>query len=311
MFVGFLIMIATVIISTENPLSGIGSNSPGFLNPFTDSSDSPITLTFVLSAAGWGFGAFGAQRLLQRFMALEREDRIAQSRNISTVWLVAVYGFAFVLGLLARPDLSEVGLLLDVTDAERIFLVVSEVFFHPVVTGLLLTAVIAAVMSTADSQLLLASAVAADDLPFVRRVASGLTADAQVWLGRLLLVVIGCIAAAISILDPESIFDLVSYAWGGMGAAFGPVTILALYWRRFNFWGATASILAGTAVATVWRYLDGGPAGIWDIQPATPGFLIGISVGVAVCLLTPKPSREVVDLFDRVNVGQQARIARG
>ncbi len=178
-------------------------------------------------------------------------------------------------------------------------------------TGLLLTAVIAAVMSTADSQLLLASAVAAADLPFVRRVASGLTADAQVWLGRLLLVVIGCIAAAISILDPESIFDLVSYAWGGMGAAFGPVTILALYWRRFNFWGATASILAGTVVATVWRYLDGGPAGIWDIQPATPGFLIGMSVGVAVCLLTPKPSREVVDLFDRVNVGQQARIARG
>ena len=96
-----------------------------------------------------------------------------------------------------------------------------------------------------------------------------------------------------------------------MGAAFGPVTILALYWRRFNFWGATASILAGTVVATVWRYLDGGPAGIWDIQPATPGFLIGMSVGVAVCLLTPKPSREVVDLFDRVNVGQQARIARG
>ena len=85
MFVGFLLMIATVIIPTENPISGIGSNSPGFLNPFTDSRDSPITLTFVLSAAGWGFGALGAQRLLQRFMALEREDRIAQSRNISTV----------------------------------------------------------------------------------------------------------------------------------------------------------------------------------------------------------------------------------
>ena len=86
-----------------------------------------------------------------------------------------------------------------------------------------------------------------------------------------------------------------------MGAALGPVTVLALYWRRFNFWGATASILAGTAVASLWGYLDGGPSGMWDIQPATPGFLIAMSVAVVVSLLTPKPSGEVVRLFDRVS----------
>ena len=192
-------------------------------------------------------------------------------------------------------------MMAEVTDAERIYLVVSEVLFHPAVTGLLLTAVIAAVMSTADSQLLLASAVATDDLPFMRRVTYGVAANARVWLGRLLLVVIGGIAAAVSILYPESIFDLVSYAWGGMGAAFGPVMILALFWRRFNFWGAAASIVAGTAVASVWWYLSGGPSGLWDIQPATPGFLAAMLVAVAVSLLTPKPSREVVDLYDRVN----------
>ena len=118
---------------------------------------------------------------------------------------------------------------------------------------------------------------------------------------RLLLVVIGCISAAISILYPESIFNLVSYAWGGMGAAFGPITILALYWRRFNFWGATASVVAGTVAASVWAYMSGGPSGMWDIQPATPGFLIASVAAVAVSLLTPEPSRAVVDLFDKVN----------
>ncbi len=301
MLVSLLIMTATLTISTGNPFAGITGESPGFLNPFTDNSGTPISFTFVLSAAGWTFGAFGAQRILQRFMAVEREDRISRSRNMSAIWLVAVYGLAIALGLLARPALSEVGLLPAVTDAERIFLLVSEVFFHPVVTGLLLTAVIAAVMSTADSQLLLASAVATDDLPYIKSFAYGITANARVWLGRLLLVVIGCIAAAISILYPESIFDLVSYAWGGMGAAFGPVMILALFWRRFNFRGAAASILTGTAVATFWAYLDGGPSGLWDIQPATPGLLIATLVAIVVSLLTRKPSREVVALFDKVN----------
>ena len=160
-------------------------------------------------------------------------------------------------------------------------------------------------MSTADSQLLLASAVATDDMPFIRRVAFRITANARIWMGRALLVAIGCIAVAISILYPESVFELVSYAWGGMGAAFGPVTILALYWRRFNFWGATSSIVAGTVVASVWGYLSGGPSGIWDIQPATPGFLVAISVAVAVSVLTPKPPREVVELFDRVTSGSE------
>ena len=301
MLVSLLIITVTLTASAESPFSEIGGDHPGFMNPFSDTEGASISFMFVLSAAGWAFGAFGAQRILQRFMALERQDRVSQSRNISLVWLVAVYGLAVAVGLIAHTTLSHPAMATEVTDPERIYLVVSEVFFHPVVTGLLLTAVIAAVMSTADSQLLLASAVATDDLPIFKRIAYGITANARVWLGRLLLVVIGCISAAISILYPESIFNLVSYAWGGMGAAFGPITILALYWRRFNFWGATASVVAGTAAASVWAYMSGGPSGMWDIQPATPGYLIASAVAVVVSLLTPEPSSEVVDLFDKVN----------
>ena len=301
MLVSLLIITVTLTASVESPFSEIGGDHPGFMNPFTDTEGASISFMFVLSAAGWAFGAFGAQRILQRFMALERQDRVSQSRNISLVWLVAVCGLAVAVGLIAHTTLSHPAMATEVTDPERIYLVVSEVFFHPVVTGLLLTAVIAAVMSTADSQLLLASAVATDDLPIFKMIAYGITANARVWLGRLLLVVIGCISAAISILYPESIFNLVSYAWGGMGAAFGPITILALYWRRFNYWGATASVVAGSAAASVWAYMSGGPSGMWDIQPATPGFLIAAAVAVIVSILTPKPSSEVVDLFDRVN----------
>ena len=301
MLLSLLIIVVALTVATDRPFSGIGGTSPGFLSPFTDAAGSPITVTFALSAAGWAFGAFGAQRILQRFMALEREDLVPRSRNISTLWISTVYALAILVGLLAYPALAEAGALADVIDPERVYFVVSEIFFHPIVTGLLLTAVIAAVMSTADSQLLLASAVATDDLPFLKRVAYGLTANRRVWLGRLLLLVIGGISAVIAVLQPDSIFDLVAYAWGGMGAAFGPVTILALFWRRFNFWGATASILAGTVAATLWEFLDGGPGGMWDIQPATPGFVIAMVTAVVVTLLTPKPSSEVVRLFDRVN----------
>ncbi|MCY4107431.1 MAG: sodium/proline symporter [Chloroflexi bacterium] len=301
MLLSLLILAGALFGSIDSRGSEISGTSAGFLNPFSDADGTPISPVFLLSAAGWAFGAFGAQRLLQRFMAVEREDRISLSRNMSVVWLIAVYGLALIVGMLARPALSNLGMLDQVADPERIYLVVSDVLFHPAVTGLLLTAVIAAVMSTADSQLLLASAVATDDLPLVRRISQQAVANARVWLGRLALLVIGGIAAAISILYPESIFDLVSYAWGGMGAAFGPTMVLALFWRRFNFWGAAASILSGTAVATVWCDMSGGPSGMWDIQPATPGFLVAMLVAVAVSLVTPKPPREVVDFYDKVN----------
>ena len=189
MLVSLLIITVTLTASAESPFSEIGGDHPGFMNPFSDTEGASISFMFVLSAAGWAFGAFGAQRILQRFMALERQDRVSQSRNISLVWLVAVYGLAVAVGLIAHTTLSHPAMATEVTDPERIYLVVSEVFFHPVVTGLLLTAVIAAVMSTADSQLLLASAVATDDLPIFKRITYGITANARVWLGRLMLVV--------------------------------------------------------------------------------------------------------------------------
>ena len=320
MLAGFIIIPVTLLFIIDNPFQNMESTAAGFWNPFTDKANEGLGVLFFLSSIGWALGAFGAQRILSRFMAVEREADVNKSRNVGMVWTVLIFGFGLLMGLVAAPALLDQGIMLP--DAEKLYLVVAETFFHPVIAGLLLTAVIAAVMSTADSQLLLASAIATDDMPIVNRIAYSLRTQARVWMGRGMLLLVGLVAAIISIVFPESVFALVSLAWGGMGAAFGPALILALYWRRFNRWGALAAVASGTVVST-WWWLMGlgyeeagtlaellgfeatlallGEVGIWQLNPATPGFAAATVFGVAASLLTAPPDRDVVDLFDRVN----------
>ncbi len=318
---GFLLLPLMLIVIADDPFQGLGGTGEGFWNPFTDDSGEVVGLVFLLSTAGWGLGTFGSQRVLARLMAVDREEQIPGSRNIGVSWVVVMFGLGVLLGMVAVPALRERGLFDEVAaDPERLFLITAREFFHPLVAGLLLTAVIAAVMSTADSQLLLASAIATGDVPLLRRVSSALRSGARVWMGRLMLLAVGAVAAVLSIYRPDSVFNLVALAWGGMGAAFGPATILALYWRRFNYWGALTSMLVGTAVATfwwllplgtdasaplplldgVWEAMKADAGGVWTIQPATPGVLLAVPAAVLVTLLTPPPRREVVEVFDRV-----------
>ena len=302
MLAAFLILPAWLIIVTENPFAGLGAATPGFWNPLTDQHGEPITFVFLLSALGWSLGYLGSQRVVQRFMAVESEAKIPRGRDIGSAWMLLIYLFALLLGMVALPAFSEIGRLDDVLeDPERVFLLATQAFFHPLVGGVLLAAVIAAVMSTADSQLLLASAVATNDLPGVRRYAQSLDAGGRVRLGRWLLVVTGALAAALSIFHPESVFTLVALAWGGMAAAFAPVTVMALYWRRFNTAGALAAMIAGTVTATIWGFSSGGPSGIMDIQPGAPGCFVATLAGIVATLATAPPGTAVTALFDRVN----------
>ena len=319
MLAGFIIIPVTLLLTVSNPFQGMESTSEGFWNPFTNADDQSLGVVFFLSSIGWALGSFGAQRVLSRFMAVERESLVNSSRNISVLWIIFIFGFALLTGLVAAPALIDRGEVLP--DAERLYLVVSKVFFHPVVAGLLLTAVIAAVMSTADSQLLLASAIATDDMPVIRRLTYTMQTQYRVWLGRVMLIVVGLVAAVISMVSPESIFALVSLAWGGMGATFGPVLILALFWRRFNYWGALAGMLSGALVSTWWwlmglgyeqantltdllgfeetvRMMD--EVGVWQMNPAVPGFVAAIAIAMAVASLTAKPAREIEEVFDHV-----------
>ena len=319
MLVSFVILPLTLIFSITEPFSGAGQ-PPGFLNPFSDADGNTITIVFVLSTAGWGLGTFGSQRILQRFMAIEGEDKINRSHNIGILWFILIFSLGFLFGLVARPALTEMGLMGALTgtvgqfDPERVYFVTAEAFFLPIFTGLLLTGVVAAIMSTADSQLLLGSAIATEDVPLVRRLARLLDhrrvlgASGRVWLGRMSLLAIGGIAGALAIISADSILNLVAYAWGGMGAAFGPAIILALYWRRFNYWGALSSTVAGAATVSIWQFTSGGPWGMFDMQISTvPGFAAATITAVVVTLLTSPPSVEVTEQFDRVNAEAPAQ----
>ncbi len=317
---GFVVIALTLILTTSNPFQGLETAAPGFWNPVTDAAGDGLSWTTYASAVGWGLGTFGALRLLARFMAIKEERQIARSTYTNVGWAVLVFSFGLLMGLVAAPALAARGV--DLPDSERLYLVVSSVFFHPIVGGLLLTAVAAAVMSTADSQLLLASAIASRDMPWLKRMTERVRAERQVTVGRLLLVAVGLVAAVISILSPESVFALVSLAWGGMGAAFGPVTVMALYWRRFNLAGALTGVISGTVVSTFWWLMDLGnqvlldltaslgltsavrsltDIGIWEINPAVPGFAAATVLAIAVTLATAPPSEEITLLFDEVN----------
>ena len=317
---GFVIIPLTLMLITTNPFHGLETMAPGFWNPFTDPAGEPLGLLTYVSTLGWGLGAFGALRLLARFMTMENERHIPRSTYITVGWASLMFSLGLLMGLVAAPALTARGV--DIPDAERLYLVVSSVFFHPIVGGLLLTGVVAAVMSTADSQLLLASAIASSDLPWLKRITEQMRTEGQVTMGRLLLVTVGAIAALISILSPESVFALVSLAWGGMGAAFGPETVIALYWRRFNLAGAFTGVISGTVVSTFWWLMGLGnqgllnlteslgftsavrnltDIGIWEINPAVPGIAAATALAIVVTLATAPPSKEITRLFDQVN----------
>ena len=309
MLASFTIIPAMLLHVTDYSVAGMVENGSAFLNPFNDIQGNALSWVYIASLPGWGISAWGSLRVPQRFMAIENEEKIPASRNIGVAWLFLITIFGLAIGWMARPALEQAAVLAAAADPEKVYFVVTEVFFHPLVAGVLLCGVVAAVMSTADSQLLLGSAVAADDLPVLRRVTNSFRQRPRIWLGRLLLVVIGLVSLAISMYKPDSILDLVSYAFGGMGAAFGPSILLALYWRRFNFWGAVSGVVVGTVVSSIWGFASGGPGGVWNIMVGTPGFAAGAVAAVAVTLLTRAPSSEVVALFDKVNPPKRAATA--
>ena len=245
---GFVIIPLALILTSSDPFQGLGSKASGFWNPITTPEGETLGPLTYASGIGWGLASFGSLRVLARFMTMEEERDIPGSTRVAVGWSALMFFFGSLMGLVAAPALAVRGV--DLPDAERLYLVVSSVFFHPMVAGVLLTAVVAAFMSTADSQLLLASAIASGDVPWIKRITHQMGAAGRVTMGRLLLVTVGAVAALISILSPESVFTLVSLAWGGMGSAFGPVTVLSLYWRRFNLAGALTGVVSGTVVST-------------------------------------------------------------
>lgn len=266
-------------------LSSINAKNPDLLTLFTDPEGMNLGWLSIASLAGWGLGYFGQPHILARFMAIESESKVPSARHIAVTWVIVCLIFSVLAGLLAGPMLAD---SLSGSETEKAFIYLSKAVLHPVPAGVVLAAVLAAIMSTADSQLLVASSAVAEDIydGFLNREASQ---GELLWIGRLSVVAISLVAYVIAI-DPKSmVLELVSYAWAGFGSTFGPVILLSLYWETMNRNGALAALLTGATTVVLWSRASGG---ILDLYEIIPGFMCALIAGVLVSLLTESPESD-------------------
>ncbi|MEH6473036.1 MAG: sodium/proline symporter PutP [Halopseudomonas sp.] len=268
------------------------AKNPELLNAFTNADGTSITLIGTLSLLGWGLGYFGQPHILARFKGIKSKDHVPAARRIAVIWSGLTMVGACLVGFAAIGYLDT-----PLDDSEKVFMVLVDALFHPVIAGILLAAILAAVMSTADSQLLVSSSALAED--FYKALFNQNASQKQlVMVGRIAVVVIALIATFLALDKDSKVLDLVSYAWAGFGAAFGPALILALYWKRMNKAGALAGIIVGGVTVVVWKQLSGG----WfDLYEIIPGILFAFIAIVLASLLTPAPQRSVQAKFEEVD----------
>ena len=268
----------------------------GYWNPLVDDNGA-VAWKDIVSGLGWGLGYFGMPHIIIRFMSLRSDKDLKKSAKIGISWTVLILLFSVVAGVIGRLYMGG-----DLADSSTVFIQMVRKIFPGVISGLLLSAILAASMSTADSQLLASASAFASDVykPVIRK--NKASDKEMLWAGRLVVLAIAVVALLIAA-NPNSgtIMGLVENAWGVFGAAFGPVILLSLFWRRLNFPGAVAGILAGALVDILWLVLLK-DLGIYEI---IPGFAAGLIAAVAVSLCTKAPSAEVTALFDRVAAGEE------
>ena len=282
------LLIAPIFASTmiTGGNSEIVAQTPNFFNPLTSWQD-------IVSGLGWGLGYFGMPHIIIRFMSVESQKSLKKSAAIGISWTTLILVFAALVGIFGRQLL---GYDQEIYDKNLVFITMVRRIFPGVVSGILLSAILAASMSTADSQLLAAASAFSSDVykPIVR---GNKASDREMlWTGRMVVLIIAVIALVIAT-NPAAgtIMSLVSNAWGVFGAAFGPVILLSLYWKRFNFHGALVGIVVGAAVDILWlAFLSG--TGVYEI---IPGFFCSLLAAVVVTLCSKAPAREAEELFDK------------
>ena len=248
------------------------------------------SLSDILSGFGWGLGYFGMPHILIRYISIRSEREMKKSQIIGSCWTTLIIAMACIVGLVGRTFIGD-----GLEDQSLVFISIVRAVFPAFIGGILLSAILAAAMSTADSQLLASSSAFASDIykSIFRKNASD---KEMLWAGRVMVVVISVVAYLIAV-NPNSggIMALVSNAWGFFGAAFGPVILLALYWKRLTYSGAVTGVAVGFVVDFLWFKFLAGSTGLYEI---IPGFLCGLIAAVVVSLASKAPSKEVTDLFE-------------
>ncbi|MFW5827470.1 MAG: sodium/proline symporter PutP [Alkalispirochaeta sp.] len=302
-FQGVLMFIAVTIVPVlgfslagglGGTISTVREMNPELLNAFTTVDGSAVGAIAIISSLAWGLGYFGQPHILARFMGIRNAEEVAPARKIATVWVVVSLAMAVVIGLVGLAGLPAEALE---ADSERVFILLIDAVVPPVLAGIFLSAILAAIMSTADSQLLVTSSALTEDL-YAVLLRDKASQNELVWISRGSVVVVALIAMFIAF-DPESsVLGLVSYAWGGFGATFGPIILLSLFWRRMTRNGALAGLLVGGITVIAWYNLSGG---IFDLYEIVPGFVLGLIAIVVFSLIDSEPAAELTEVFDRVD----------
>ncbi|MCI8847843.1 MAG: sodium/proline symporter [Oscillibacter sp.] len=284
---------------------------PGYLNltqGYDPASGQAGTYGFlsIVSTLAWGLGYFGMPHILLRFMAIEDEEKLKVSRRIASVWVVISMLVAILIGIVGYgvSVAGKIPFLETSADSETVVIVLSNLMsgsgiLLALVAGVILAGILAATMSTADSQLLTAASSVSQNL-LEEFLGIKMSKKASMLAARSTVVAIAIIGVALAWDPNSSVFRVVSFAWAGFGGAFGPVMLFALFWKRSNKWGALAGMVAGGVMVFVWKYLIAPRGGVWAIYELLPAFLVGCAAIVAVSLATEKPSAEIEKVFEQV-----------
>jgi sodium/proline symporter len=267
--------------------------NPQLLTLWQNAQGEPLSLIAIISLVAWGLGYFGQPHILARFKATRSNKDIATARRIAVTWTALSMAGAMLIGLIGVVYVhNALGGVLK--DGETIFMLLVNAFFHPVIAGILLAAILAAIMSTADSQLLVSSSALAEDI-YKQLIRPNASQTEVVMVGRIAVVLLSGVALALAMTPDSSVLGLVSYAWAGFGAAFGPALLLSLFWSNMNRNGALAGILVGGITVVVWKQLSGG----WfDLYEIVPGIVFSSLAIIIVSLTTKGASANLLKGFD-------------
>ena len=294
-----LVLVPVVVINdlggTSAMFTSIEQVNPELLNMFNG-----VSIVAIISAMAWGLGYFGQPHIIVRFMAIRSVEDLPVARKIGMSWMIVSLFGAMATGFAGVAYVAKTGVQLD--DAETIFILLSQILFHPLIAGFLLAAILAAIMSTISSQLLVTSSSLTGD--FYQAFLNKSATDKQlVFVGRLSVAAVALVAVFLAYDRNSSILTLVSNAWAGFGAAFGPLVIFSLYWKKMTQQGALAGMLTGATTVLIWIYapiaIDGQSLSsiMYEI---VPGFIMASIAIVVVSHLTAKPQPEIEALFEQV-----------
>ena len=283
---------------------------PGYLsmvsthNMATGSAENYGLLTIV-SKMAWGLGYFGMPHILLRFMAIEDKDKLKISRRVASIWVVISMFASILIGIIGYGmTKASVIPFLEGTNSETVIVKIAGVLStHGIIfacfAGVILAGILASTMSTADSQLLAASSSVSENI-IGGVFGKELNGKMRMIVARGCLIAIAVLGIFLAKDPNSSVFSIVSFAWAGFGAAFGPVILFALFWRRANKYGAIASMISGGVMVFLWKYVISNLGGIFDIYELLPAFLTGCIFMVVVSLLTSEPEKEITDEYDKV-----------